>query len=219
MLELLINKSRDSSLKILCLGAHSDDIEIGCGATIMKLLQTYSNVELLWVAFSADDITKKEGLKSASLFLEKALSKEIRIHNFRDSFFPYHGSEIKECFEGIKTFNPDLVFTHYRNDFHQDHGLISELTSNTFRNHMILEYEIPKYDGDLGSPHIFSPIDKTLCNQKIKLLIDCFKSQQNKQWFSESTFQAILRLRGIESNSPTGYAEAFYCKKIVINSD
>ena len=219
MLELLINKSRDSSLKILCLGAHSDDIEIGCGGTIMKFLQTYSNVEFLWVVFSADEIRKQEALKSASLLLEKALIKKIKIHNFRDSFFPYQGSEIKESFEKMKAFNPDLIFTHQYSDLHQDHKQISELTYNTFRNHLILEYEIPKYDGDLGSPHIFSPIDKTLCNQKIKLLIDCFKSQQNKQWFSESTFQAILRLRGIESNSPTGYAEAFYCKKIVINSN
>ena len=219
MLELLINKSRDSSLKILCLGAHSDDIEIGCGGTIMKLLQTYSNVEFLWVVFSADEIRKQEAFKSASLLLEKALIKKIRIHNFRDSFFPYQGSEIKESFEDMKAFNPDLIFTHQYSDLHQDHKQISELTYNTFRNHLVLEYEIPKYDGDLGSPNVFSPIDKKLYNQKIELIISSFKSQEHNQWFSESTFQAILRLRGIESNSPTGYAEAFYCKKIVINSD
>ena len=219
MLELLLNKSRDSSLKILCLGAHSDDIEIGCGGTIMKLLQTYSNVELLWVVFSADEIRKQEALKSVSLLLEKALIKKIRIHNFRDSFFPYQGSEIKESFEDMKAFNPDLIFTHQYSDLHQDHKQISKLTYNTFRNHLILEYEIPKYDGDLGSPNVFSPIEKTLCNQKTKLLIDCFKSQEHNQWFSDSTFQAIVRLRGIEANSPTGYAEAFYCRKIVINSN
>tara|TARA_B100000315_G_scaffold171289_1_gene159802 strand:+ start:446 stop:1105 length:660 start_codon:yes stop_codon:yes gene_type:complete len=219
MLELLLNKSRDSSLKILCLGAHSDDIEIGCGGTIMKFLQTYSNVEFLWVVFSADEIRKQEALKSASLLLEKALIKKIKIHNFRDSFFPYQGSEIKESFEKMKAFNPELIFTHQYSDFHQDHKQISELTYNTFRNHLVLEYEIPKYDGDLGSPNVFSPIDKKLYNQKIELIISSFKSQEHNQWFSESTFQAILRLRGIESNSPTGYAEAFYCKKIVINSN
>ena len=219
MLELLLDKSRDSSLKILCLGAHSDDIEIGCGGTIMKLLQTYSNVELLWVVFSADEIRKKEALKSVSLISEKASKKEIRIHNFRDGFFPYHGSEIKECFEDMKPFNPDLIFTHQSNDYHQDHRQISKLTHNTFRNHLVLEYEIPKYDGDLGSPNVFSPIEKTLCNQKTKLIIDSFKSQEHNQWFSDSTFQAILRLRGIEANSPTGYAEAFYCRKIVIDSN
>ena len=219
MLELLLNKSRDSSLKILCLGAHSDDIEIGCGGTIMKLLQTYSNVEFLWVVFSADEIRKQEALKSASLLLEKALIKKIRIHNFRDSFFPYQGSEIKESFEDMKAFNPDLIFTHQYSDLHQDHKQISELTYNTFRNHLILEYEIPKYDGDLGSPNVFSLLEKTLCNRKTKLLIDSFKSQEHNQWFSESTFQAILRLRGIEANSPTGYAEAFYCRKIVINNN
>ena len=219
MLELLLNKSRDSSLKILCLGAHSDDIEIGCSGTIMKLLQTYSNVDLLWVVFSADEIRKQEALKSASLLLEKALIKKIRIHNFRDSFFPYQGSEIKESFENMKAFNPDLIFTHQYSDLHQDHKQISELTYNTFRNHLVLEYEIPKYDGDLGSPNVFSPIDKKLYNQKIELLISSFKSQEHNQWFSDSTFQAILRLRGIEANSPTGYAEAFYCRKIVINSN
>ena len=219
MLELLLNKSRDSSLKILCLGAHSDDIEIGCGGTIMKLLQTYSNVEFLWVVFSADEIRKQEALKSASLILEKASIKKIKIHNFRDSFFPYQGSEIKESFEDMKAFNPELIFTHQYSDLHQDHKQISELTYNTFRNHLVLEYEIPKYDGDLGSPNVFSPIDKKLYNQKIELIISSFKSQEHNQWFSESTFQAILRLRGIESNSPTGYAEAFYCKKIVINSN
>ena len=219
MLELLLNKSRDSSLKILCLGAHSDDIEIGCSGTIMKLLQTYSNVDLLWVVFSADERRKKEALKSASLLLERALDKEIRIHNFRDSFFPYQGSDIKEVFEDMKAFNPDLIFTHQNSDLHQDHKQISKLTYNTFRNHLILEYEIPKYDGDLGSPNIFSPINQKICNQKIELLIDCFKSQKNHQWFSDSTFQATLRLRGIEANSPTGYAEAFYCRKIVINNN
>ena len=219
MLELLLNKSRDSSLKILCLGAHSDDIEIGCGGTIMKFLQTYSNVEFLWVVFSADEIRKQEAFKSASLLLEKALIKKIRIHNFRDSFFPYQGSEIKESFEDMKAFNPELIFTHQYSDLHQDHKQISELTYNTFRNHLVLEYEIPKYDGDLGSPNVFSPIDKKLYNQKIELLISSFKSQEHNQWFSDSTFQAILRLRGIESNSPTGYAEAFYCRKIVINSN
>ena len=135
MLELLLNKSRDSSLKILCLGAHSDDIEIGCGGTIMKLLQTYSNAELLWVVFSANEIRKQEALKSASLLLEKASNKEIIIHHFRDSFFPYQGSEIKESFEDMKTFNPDIIFTHQSNDYHQDHRQISELTYNTFRNH------------------------------------------------------------------------------------
>jgi len=219
MLELLLNKSRDSSLKILCLGAHSDDIEIGCGGTIMKLLQTYSNVEFLWVVFSADEIRKQEALKSASLILEKASIKKIKIHNFRDSFFPYQGSEIKESFEDMKAFNPELIFTHQYSDLHQDHKQISELTYNTFRNHLVLEYEIPKYDGDLGSPNVFSPIDKKLYNQKIELIISSFKSQEHNQWFSESTFQAILRLRGIESHCPTGYAEAFYCRKIVINSN
>jgi LmbE family N-acetylglucosaminyl deacetylase len=185
----------------------------------MKLLQSYSNVDLLWVVFSADERRKKEALKSASLLLEKALNKEIRIHNFRDSFFPYQGSDIKEVFEDMKAFNPDLIFTHQNSDLHQDHNKISKLTYNTFRNHLILEYEIPKYDGDLGSPNIFSPIDQKLCKQKIESIIDCFKSQKTHQWFSDSTFKAILRLRGIEANSPTGYAEAFYCRKIVINNN
>ena len=217
MLNLNFNKTEESSFRILCLGSHSDDIEIGCGGTIIKLMENLSNVDLLWVVFSAGGVRKKEAQRSASLFSNKAHQKDIRTLNFRDSFFPYQGLEIKEYFETIKEFNPDLIFTHYHKDHHQDHRLVSELTSNTFRNNMILEYEIPKYDGDLGSPNIFVNLDEKYCQKKIELILDCFTSQLDNHWFSDETFRSIMRLRGIQCNSSTGYAESFYGRKISIN--
>ena len=149
--------------------------------------------------------------------LDRALEKEVVVKEFRDGFFPFLGGQIKDEFETLKReFSPDLVFTHHRDDRHQDHRLISDLTWNTFRNHLILEYEIPKYDGDLGAPNFFVPLEKSACSRKIQIIIDSFKSQSQKQWFDEETFLAILRLRGMEANSPTRYAEAFYCRKAVL---
>jgi LmbE family N-acetylglucosaminyl deacetylase len=139
------------------------------------------------------------------------------LKEYRDGFFPFHGAQIKDDFEALKReCNPDLIFTHYRDDRHQDHRLISDLTWNTFRNHLILEYEIPKYDGDLGQPNFFVPLDEAVCARKAKHLLESFVSQRNKHWFDEQTFSAILRLRGMEANSPTRYAEAFYCRKAVL---
>jgi LmbE family N-acetylglucosaminyl deacetylase len=136
---------------------------------------------------------------------------------FKESFFPYRGEEIKAYFESLKKMvAPDLVFTHYRHDLHQDHRIVCELTWNTFRNHSILEYEIPKYDGDLGQPNVFVPVDSALTKEKTQILMECFGTQRNRQWFSKDTFQAMLRLRGIESNSPTKYAEAFYGRKVLL---
>jgi LmbE family N-acetylglucosaminyl deacetylase len=214
---LKISLENDSPKKILCLGAHCDDIEIGCGGTMIKLAHTLKDAEIRWVVFSSDARREKEALKSANDFLKSLKKKNIVIKRFRNSFFPYHGAEIKEYFEQLtKEFSPDIIFTHFRNDLHQDHRLISELTWNTYRNHLILEYEIPKYDGDFGSPNFFVQFDETISLKKITKIMKYFKSQSDKAWFTKDTFLSILRLRGVESNAPDKYAEGFYCRKIIL---
>lgn len=203
--------------KILCLGAHPDDIEIGCGGSILRIIKERSEAQFYWVVFSGNPKRAKEAHQSANMFLIDIKSKKIYIQNHRESYFPFEGIQIKDHFEKIKKeFSPDLIFTHYKNDAHQDHRLISNLTWNTFRDHLILEYEIPKYDGDLGIPNLFIDLDKNDVKRKINFIFEIFKSQSKKQWFDKETFRSILRIRGIESNSPTKYSEAFYCRKIVI---
>jgi len=205
--------------RILCLGAHCDDIEIGCGGTILNLVSSGRKVEALWVVFASNAQRKEEALKSAESFLTGANSN-IVIHDFRDGFLPYLGVELKECFERLKSqFEPDIVLTHYRSDLHQDHRLISELTWNTYRNHLILEYEIPKYDGDFGSPNVFVPLDEPTCRRKIDIVLEAFLSQANKHWFSRDVFSSVLRLRGMEANASSGYAEGFYCRKAILGME
>ncbi len=166
---------------------------------------------------SARPAPAQEARSSAERFLSAAGSRSIGIFEFTDGFFPYEGAEIKRRFEQLKgEVNPDLIFTHCRDDRHQDHRLLWELTWNTFRNHTVLEYEIPKYDGDLGQPNFFVHLDEATCREKFAILHECFASQRGKHWFTEDTFLALLRLRGVESASPTRYAEAFYCRKGVI---
>jgi LmbE family N-acetylglucosaminyl deacetylase len=216
MLNLALNKSPEEELKLLCLGAHSDDIEIGCGGSILRLAREFPALQVIWIVFGASGVRAEEARKSAARFLTHVPQKEISIHSFRDGYFPYIGGEIKEHFERLKThYSPDLIFTHYRNDLHQDHRKICELTWNTFRDHLILEYEIPKYDGDLSRPNLFIRLEKAICEKKINILIDTFISQKNKPWFTKDTFYALLRLRGIESNASSNFAEAFYARKIV----
>jgi LmbE family N-acetylglucosaminyl deacetylase len=217
MLKLTFNKEKNSLHKVLCLGAHSDDIEIGCGGTVLKLIETFPDLSFYWVVFGASDKRREEALASAESFLKDAGEKKIIIKGFRDGFFPFMGAEIKDFFEQLKKdISPDLIFTHYRQDLHQDHQLISNLTWNTFRNHLIWEYEIPKYDGDLGTPNVFVHLSESICQQKINYLMKYFATQSNKHWFSEETFSSILRIRGIESNSPDKYSEAFYCRKSIL---
>lgn len=217
MLNLRFDRNDRSSLSVLCLGAHCDDIEIGCGGTILTLLEQHNRVIVHWVVFSSNDQREREALDSATAFLEGALERRVIVKGFRDGFFPFLGTDIKEEFEALKEMlNPDLVFTHHRHDRHQDHHLISDLTWNTFRNHLILEYEIPKYDGDLGAPNVFVPLEERICASKIRNIMHSFRSQREKQWFDEETFMAVLRLRGMEANSQTRFAEAFYCRKVVL---
>jgi LmbE family N-acetylglucosaminyl deacetylase len=220
MLPLNLPQDPAAPLKLLCLGAHSDDIEIGCGGTILQLLSAYSNLNVVWVVFSSGREREREARASAARFLKQAKrSKKVIVKKFRDGFFPYQGTKIKEFFEAIKKdVNPDLIFTHYRDDRHQDHRTISDLTWNTWRQHLILEYEIPKYDGDLGSPNCFVPLKKEICARKIKYICDVFQTQGNKAWLTEDTFQAILRLRGVECAAPDKYAEAFYCRKLILGT-
>jgi len=206
----------ESIRTILCLGAHSDDIEIGCGGTILRLLES-PGVDVHWTVFSAHDEREAEARASASRFLSGARNKTIDIHRFRDAFFPYDGVKIKECFEELKgRVEPDLILTHHRMDLHQDHRTIAEFTWNTFRSHLILEYEIPKWDGDLGSPNLFCQLNASQSEQKVRFLLEGFPSQTERHWFCEETFLGLMRLRGLESNSPSGYAEGFYAKKVVL---
>jgi LmbE family N-acetylglucosaminyl deacetylase len=216
MLPLNLTQDPAAPLQVLCLGAHSDDIEIGCGGTILQLLSDRSNVTVSWVVFSSGRERAKEARASAALFLKQARAKKVTVKSFHDGFFPYDGSSIKEFFEQVvkKGPNPDMIFTHYRDDRHQDHRTISDLTWNTFRRHLILEYEIPKYDGDLGTPNCFVPLPREICARKIKYICNVFQSQTSKAWLTEDTFQALLRLRGVECAAP--YAEAFYCRKLVL---
>ncbi len=217
MLSLDLCKRKKGGATLLCLGAHCDDIEIGCGGTLLKLLDQNRGLTVHWIVLSSDALRATEAQESAEAFLARAASKNIVIKDFRNSFFPFVGDEIKEYFEHLKaTVSPDVIFTHQGNDLHQDHSLISRVTWNTFRNHLILEYEIPKYDGDFGSPNAFYCLDEPAAQRKIDLILKCFRSQQDRQWFDPETFLAVLRLRGIECNSPSRYAEAFYCRKIVI---
>jgi LmbE family N-acetylglucosaminyl deacetylase len=215
MIKLNLSDRNDGTLKVLCLGAHSDDIEIGCGGTILRLIQQYPECTFHWVVFSAIGVRKAEAQQAAESFVGSRL-KNLTLKEFPDGFMPFVGSDVKAIFEELKAASPDLILTHNRRDAHQDHRLLSELTWNTFRNHLILEYEIPKYDGDLGQPSVFVPLEAEICQKKIGYLMEAFQSQRSKRWFEESTFQSLLRLRGMECNSSSGYAEAFYCRKLVL---
>lgn len=199
--------------KLLFLGAHSDDIEIGCGGTILSLARTHPDLEIHWVVFSAAGSRREEALGSAQRFLEKFKKPKVTVKQFRTSYFPAEFERIKTFFESLKSFAPDIIFTHHRDDRHQDHRVLSDLAWNTFRDHLILEYEIPKYDGDLGIPNFFVPLPRTISRVKARHLREAFASQKDKHWFTEETFLALMRLRGVECASE--YAEAFYCRKIV----
>jgi LmbE family N-acetylglucosaminyl deacetylase len=210
-----IQLNKDNPLKILCFGAHCDDIEIGAGGTLLKLFDEYTIEQVAWIVFSSTELRKKEALKSAEQFLAKVPNKKIVVKSFHDGFFPYVGGEIKEYFEALKKkYSPDIIFTHYRDDRHQDHRVISDLTWNTWRNNFILEYEIPKYDGDLGIPNFFVALDEKYIKKRNQILLETFHSQSSKHWFEDSTFSALPRLRGMES--ATTFAEAFYARKLVL---
>jgi LmbE family N-acetylglucosaminyl deacetylase len=202
----------------LFLGAHSDDIEIGCGATILRLIAEHPDARVSWVTFSADDRRETEARASATAFLDQVEREaSIHIHRFRESYFPYAGAAIKDMFEELKSVvAPDVVFTHRRDDLHQDHRTVSELTWNTFRDHTVLEYEIPKFEGDLGHPNLFVELADEVVEQKVELLIKHFGSQRSKRWFRADTFRGLMALRGVESGAASGWAEAFHARKLLL---
>lgn len=209
--------SKKSGYNILCIGAHCDDIEIGCGGTLLQLLESYPVDLVKWVVFTSTEERKQEAIASANEFLKNTRKKEIQVFDYRDAFLNYSGREIKEKFESFKKeIDPDLIFTHYRDDRHQDHRILSDFTWNTFRRHLILEYEIPKFDGDLGVPNFFIRLTEQQTNKKIKIILDSFTSQAGKHWFDEETFKALMRLRGMEAACTTKYAEAFHARKIML---
>ena len=206
----------NSVRRVLCLGAHSDDVEIGAGATTLRILREAPDVEIKWVCFSGNDKRHEEARESFELFTKYAATKSLSLHTFTDTLFPAQHVEIKRKFEELKSFDPDLVLTHYRDDRHQDHRTISELTWNAFRAHQIWEYEIPKWDGDLIAPNLYVPVEPDLLDAKISGLMTAFGSQRSKHWFDDETFRGLARLRGLESNAR--YAEAFVARKFVVGA-
>jgi LmbE family N-acetylglucosaminyl deacetylase len=215
MLQLLSETSA-SITRILCLGAHCDDIEIGCGGTLLSLLEANPGIHVDWVVFSSDEQREPEARAGAAAFLAHADEANVVVKAFRQRFFAY-AAEIKEFFDelGAST-RPELVFTHFGDDRHQDHRVLSELAYNTFRDHLILEYEIPKWDGDISRPWVYVPLDTSHVERKVETIWNVFESQRDKHWFSKETFLATMRLRGIECKAPSGYAEAFHCRKLVL---
>lgn len=203
--------------RVLAIGAHSDDIEIGCGATMLALREL-RDIDITWVVLGADGARGEEARASAAAFLGQGPGSSLQCHGFRDGFFPYVGGEIKDVFEEMKSdLEPDLIFTHTRHDLHQDHRLVCELTWNTWRDHLILEYEIPKYDGDLGTPNLFVPVPAELAHQKVEFLERYFPSQRDKHWFDADLFLGLMRIRGAEACSESGYAEAYYARKATLD--
>jgi LmbE family N-acetylglucosaminyl deacetylase len=216
MLPLELGRSGGAPVRLLAIGAHPDDIEIGCCGTILKLLEEDALSAIGWVVLSGKGERADEAKASAEAVLSGVEEKQLMLPDYRDGFFPYDGGDIKEFFESLKEFSPDIVLTHQRADLHQDHRVACELTWNTFRDHLILEYEVPKYDGDIGSPNLFVPLGEDLRRRKIDHLMTHFASQRPKRWFKDDLFSGLLRLRGMECNSPTSFAEAFYCRKAMV---
>jgi LmbE family N-acetylglucosaminyl deacetylase len=204
-------------LTVLCLGAHSDDIEIGAGATLLTLLARGVRLDVRWCVLSGAADRGREAEASAADFVSGAAHARVEVMGFRDGFFPQQGEAIKSWFETLKTeISPDLILTHRGDDAHQDHREISRLTWNTFRDHCILEYEIPKWDGDMGRPNAYVPIAAGILQRKIDLLIKHFGTQRSKHWFDDETFRGLARLRGMECRAPDRYAEAFFARKLIL---
>jgi LmbE family N-acetylglucosaminyl deacetylase len=216
MLRLIPEVRAKQPLRLLCIGAHSDDLEIGCGGTVLTWLASMPAIEVTWVVLSAEGAREREAQRSARALLARAASRKIVIGNFRDGFLPAQYADVKSFFENLKTeINPDIVLTHWLHDRHQDHRMAAELTWNTWRNHLVLEYEIPKYEGDLAPPNAYVPVPASLARRKASHLGRYFTSQRSKDWFVADNFLALLRLRGLECRSPSGFAEAFHARKLV----
>lgn len=208
---------RPGGLRVLAIGAHADDIEIGCGGTILRLVSEGLVASVRWIVLSATGEREAEARRGAAAFLDGVPDIDVEVADFRDGFFPYLGVAVKEHFEAQRAaFDPDLVLTHRREDLHQDHRLVGELTWNTYRNHLILEYEIPKYDGDPAAPNFFVELPAETCERKIQLVQETFQTQATRPWFDPEAFRGLMRLRGMESRAASRFAEGFTCRKVVI---
>jgi len=217
MLRLAPQLSSRAPLRLLCIGAHSDDLEIGCGATVMTWLADRRKAEVTWVVLSAQGARATEAQRSAHALLSRASARTLVVADFRDGFLPSQYAEVKSLFEDLKRkVDPDVVLTHWLQDRHQDHRLAAELTWNTWRNHLVLEYEIPKYEGDLAPPNAYVPVSGAVARRKVDHLRRHFSSQKRKDWFVAENFFGLMRLRGMESRSPSGFAEAFHARKLVL---
>jgi LmbE family N-acetylglucosaminyl deacetylase len=206
---------RSGPMRILALGAHCDDIEIGCGGTMLRLAAERPDLEVFWVVFASTPERAAEARASAADFLAGFSRWRLLVHEFRDGYLPYTGVAVKEAFEELKKeYTPDIIFTHHRDDRHQDHRLVSELTWNTWRSHLVLEYEIPKYDGDFGSPSVFAPLTAAVVDRKIDLVLAHFQTQASKHWLARDLLRAVARIRGMECVAPEQVAEAFYARKV-----
>jgi LmbE family N-acetylglucosaminyl deacetylase len=203
--------------RLLVLGAHPDDIEIGCGGTLLRLLAEVPDLEVTWVVLTSNPARADEARTSAAAFLAGAARSQVIVKDFRDGFLPWNGAAVKDAFESLKPVaSPDVILTHFREDRHQDHRMVSDLTWNTWRNHLVLEYEIPKYDGDFGSPQVFMPLSSAVVERKIDLLFQAFPSQAGRGWFTRDLFRSVARIRGMEGATLEGLAEGFYCRKLVL---
>jgi len=218
VLRFALPPERERPLKLLCLGAHADDIEIGCAGTILRLMAEVPDLVVRWVVFSGDNGRQVEARASAAALLNgRAGSNRVEVLEFRDGYFPFQGASIKDRFEALKQdFDPSLILTHHKGDAHQDHRLVADLTHDTFRDHLVLEYEIPKYDGDLANPNVLVPLTRAQLRRKVEHIAEHFPSQRGRSWFSDETFMAVARLRGIGCNAPDGLAEGFHAHKIVL---
>jgi LmbE family N-acetylglucosaminyl deacetylase len=216
MLKLSLDPAKPP-LRLLCIGAHSDDLEIGCGGTVLEWLARYAQVEVTWVVLSASGDRETEARDSANRLLSKAKRTNLVLRDLRDGYFPAQFDMAKDLFEELKASeHPDVIFTHWLEDRHQDHRLVAELTWQTFRDHLILEYEIPKYEGDLGQPNLYVTLSTSAGERKVEHLLRHFGSQRAKTWFRPETFFALMQLRGIESRADSGFAEAFHARKLCL---
>jgi LmbE family N-acetylglucosaminyl deacetylase len=204
---------------ILCVGAHCDDIEIGCGGTIATWARQFPAARFVWCVFSGDPTRLRETQAAAAALVGDQGRIDFVMHEFRDSYFPADWGAIKDAFSALRdSVEPDVILTHHEHDRHQDHRLLAELSWNAFRNHLILEYEIPKYDGDLGRPNVFVPLSRELAERKVEVLLTHFASQRARSWFTAETFLGLTRLRGLECGSPDGHAEAFFGRKLLLRT-
>ncbi len=203
--------------RVLAIGAHSDDLEIGCGGTVLALTRVHDDVSVHWVVLAAPEERGDEARASAEALLAPAADRTIEVHSFRDGYLPHTAGAVKDAFEDLKArVDPQLILTHTRDDLHQDHRLACELTWNTFRDHLILEYEIPKWDGDVGRPNLYVPLAEDDVQEKLGLLAEHFGSQRGKDWYDVDVFRGLMRVRGMECRSPSGFAEAFVARKLTL---